>query len=63
MTPKYPNVKTLISVDNGLMAMGVIEDYETIKNYIVSHQSNPVVKWINGFYEFDMPKAESEDKS
>jgi len=51
--PKYPNVKTLISVDDGLMAMGVTEDYESIKNYIASQQPN-------GFYEFDMPKSEAE---
>lgn len=36
--PAYPNVKTLISVDNGLMAMGVTEDFESIKNYIMMLQ-------------------------
>ena len=29
--PKYPNIKTLIGIDNGLMAIGVIENYEDIK--------------------------------
>lgn len=43
--PMYPNVKTLISIGDGLVAMGVTEDYELIKNYISQQQPN-------GFYEF-----------
>lgn len=38
--PKYPNIKTLIGIDNGLMAIGVTEDYESIKKYIMYIQSN-----------------------
>ena len=50
--PKYPNIKTLIGIDNGLMAMGVIEDFESIKNYIAMQQPN-------GFYEFDRKGEEA----
>ena len=41
--PKYPNIKTLIGIDNGLMAMGVIEDFESIKNYIMMLQPDVYV--------------------
>lgn len=50
--PKYPNVKTLISVDDGLVAMGIIEDYESIKNYISMQQPN-------GLYVFEQKSSKS----